>query len=113
MSFRLRQDFFFQILVLCPTSNLAKGVVVFLDMKRGRPRKFEVILTEREQVQLEQMRGSRTLPAGIVRRARGILLSAQGQSNQSIADQLKVSEPSVVLAKALLHRPAGRVVRFA
>lgn len=70
-------------------------MVVLLDMKRGRPQKFELILTEQERAQLEHMCASRTLPAGIVRRARGILLSAEGQSNQSIADELNVSVPSV------------------
>jgi transposase len=64
-------------------------------MKRGRPRKFELTLSSEERAQLEQMRGSRTLPAGVVRRARGILLSAKGVSNQSIARELKVSVPSV------------------
>ncbi|MDD2762798.1 MAG: IS630 family transposase [Opitutaceae bacterium] len=64
-------------------------------MKRGRPRKFELNLSSEEQAQLEQMSGARTLPAGIVRRARGILRSAKGESNQAIARQLKVSTPSV------------------
>lgn len=64
-------------------------------MKRGRPRKFEVELSREEQAQLEQMSASRTLPAGIVRRARGILLSADGANNQAIAHELKVSTASV------------------
>jgi putative transposase len=64
-------------------------------MKRGRPRNFELTLSNEERVQLEQMSGSRTLPAGIVRRAHGILLSADGKSNQAIAHELKVSTASV------------------
>jgi len=64
-------------------------------MKRGRPQKFELKLSSQERESLEQMSGSRSLPAGIVRRARGILLSADGQSNQAIARGLNVSEPSV------------------
>jgi transposase len=69
--------------------------IVLGGMKRGRPRKFELTLSNQERVQIEQMSGSRTLPAGIVRRARGILLSADGESNQSIARALKVSTASV------------------
>ena len=64
-------------------------------MKRGRPRKFELSLNATERASLEQMAGSRSLPAGIVRRARGILLSVEGVDNQTIARQLKVSVPSV------------------
>lgn len=64
-------------------------------MKRGRPRNFELTLSEAERLQLEQMRGSRSLPAGIVRRARGILLSAGGASNQAVARELGVSTASV------------------
>lgn len=64
-------------------------------MKRGRPQKFELKLSPQERENLEQMSGSRSLPAGIVRRARGILLSADGQSNQAIARGLNVSAPSV------------------
>jgi len=64
-------------------------------MKRGRPQKFELKLSSQERENLEQMSGSRSLPAGIVRRARGILLSADGQSNPTIARGLNVSVPSV------------------
>ncbi len=64
-------------------------------MKRGRPQKFELSLSTTERESLEQIRASRTLPAGLVRRAHGILLSADGESNQAIARQLKVSAPSV------------------
>src|ERR1041385_9051212 len=64
-------------------------------MKRGRPQKFALGLSARERESLEQMSTSRSLPAGIVRRARGILLSADGETNQAIARQLEVSEPSV------------------
>jgi len=64
-------------------------------MKKGRPQKFQLSLSAHERENLEQMSASRSLPAGIVRRARGILLSVDGQSNQAIARQLKVSTPSV------------------
>jgi transposase len=64
-------------------------------MQRGRPQKIELKLSSLERENLEQMSGSRSLPAGIVRRARGILLSADGQSNPEIARGLNVSPPSV------------------
>jgi len=64
-------------------------------MKRGRPPKYELCLSDVERGSLEQMGNSRSLPAGVVRRARAILLSAGGQSNADIARQLDVSLPSV------------------
>ncbi|HVP11004.1 MAG TPA: IS630 family transposase [Phycisphaerae bacterium] len=64
-------------------------------MNQGRPRKFELSLREYERENLVRRSGSRSLPAGIVRRARGILLSADGHSNLAIARQLKVSDPTV------------------
>ena len=64
-------------------------------MKRGRPRKFELKLTELEQQTLAQISRSRVEPAGLVRRAQGILLSNEGRTNEEIAAQLKVSGATV------------------
>jgi putative transposase len=64
-------------------------------MKRGRPKKFELSLTDHERACLEQIGRSRSTPAGLVRRARGICLSAEGRANDSIARQLGVSTPTV------------------
>jgi hypothetical protein len=47
-------------------------------MPRGRPSTFDLTLAEETRTQLEGVAGSRSLPAGLVRRARVILLSASG-----------------------------------
>ena len=64
-------------------------------MKRGRPPKFELKLTELERQTLEQISRSRVEPAGMVRRARGILWSSEGRTNEAIAAQLDVSSATV------------------
>jgi len=64
-------------------------------MKRGRPRKFELKLSELERQTLEQISRSRVEPAGLVRRARGILGSSEGRPNDEIAAQLNVSAATV------------------
>jgi transposase len=64
-------------------------------MKRGRPPKFELKLTELEQQTLKQISRSRVEPAGLVRRAQGILWSSEGRTNEEIAAQLNVSSPTV------------------
>jgi transposase len=64
-------------------------------MKRGRPPKFELKLTELERQTLAQIGRSRVEPAGLVRRARGILLSEAGGTNEAIAAKLNVSAPTV------------------
>lgn len=64
-------------------------------MITGRPRKFEIKLSRIERVELESIVKSRSLPAGLVRRADIILASAQGESNQSIAGRLKVNPVTV------------------
>src|SRR5258708_5185864 len=64
-------------------------------MNKGRPPKFELKLTERERQTLAQISRSRVEPAGLVRRARGILLSVEGRSNEAIAAELRVSSPTV------------------
>ena len=64
-------------------------------MKRGRPPKFELKLSGLERQTLEQIGRSRSEPAGLVRRARGILWSSEGQSNDAIAARLNVSAATV------------------
>lgn len=63
-------------------------------MGRGRP-KAELVLTAEQRQQLESIANSRSLPAGLVQRARIILLSASGKPNQQIARQLEL-RPSTV-----------------
>ena len=59
-------------------------------MKKGRPRKQEIKLNEMERTELQSLARSRALPAALVRRARMVLMSAEGQSNSAIAETLGV-----------------------
>jgi putative transposase len=63
-------------------------------MAMGRP-KAELVLTAGQREQLESLANSRSLPAGLVMRARIILLSAAGKTNQQIARQLRLSNATV------------------
>ncbi len=53
-------------------------------MPTGRPREFELTLTESERRALATAAHSRTLPYSHVRRAQIILRSAAGESNTEI-----------------------------
>jgi transposase/AraC-like DNA-binding protein len=64
-------------------------------MRSGRPRSFEIILSDSERAQLTALTQSRALPHGLVRRAQIILRSAAGDSNTAIAERLGVSVPLV------------------
>ena len=59
-------------------------------MAMGRP-KAALILTPEQREQLEGMVKSRSLPAGLVSRARIVLMSAAGKTNQEIARQLGIT----------------------
>lgn len=63
----------------------------------ARPKKQEIFLTDTERTELESIVRSRTSPHGLVRRAQIVLASAEGESNQSIARRLEVSNPTVCL----------------
>ena len=63
-------------------------------MALGRP-KAELILTSEQREQLNGMAASRSLPAGLVMRARIILMSAEGESNLAIATRLRLSQATV------------------
>jgi putative transposase len=63
-------------------------------MALGRP-KPPLVLTAEQREQLEAMAASRSLPHGLVRRVRIILLSAAGMSNGAIAAQLRVNQVTV------------------
>ena len=62
----------------------------------GRPN-LAVVLTAAEREQLEALTRSRSMPHSLVRRARIVLLSAAGLSNQAIAERCAVSPPTVSL----------------
>jgi homeodomain-containing protein len=63
-------------------------------MAKGRP-KAKLTLTVEQREQLESLSRSRSLPAGLVTRARIILLSAAGKTNQQIGRQLNMGQASV------------------
>jgi putative transposase len=63
-------------------------------MAMGRP-KAKLVLSAGQREQLESLANSRSLPAGLVTRARIILLSAAGKTNQQIARQLRLSNATV------------------
>ena len=63
-------------------------------MAMGRPKATLVLDSELRQ-QLESLANSRSLPAGLVRRAKIILLSASGKTNREIAPQLETSTNTV------------------
>ena len=63
-------------------------------MKTGRPR-IPLVLEREQLLELKNIAGSRSLPHGIVLRARIILLAADGNSNNHIAESLSMSKPSV------------------
>ncbi len=65
-------------------------------MAMGRP-KATLVLDSELREQLESLANSRSLPAGLVRRAKIILLSASGKTNREIAWQLKTSKVTVGL----------------
>jgi putative transposase len=63
-------------------------------MKTGRP-KSELVLSSEEREQLETLVRSRSLPAGLVRRAKIVLHAADGEGNSAIAKRLKLNEATV------------------
>ena len=63
-------------------------------MAMGRP-KATLVLDSELREQLESLANSRSLPAGPVRRAKIILLSASGKTNRKIAQQLETNENTV------------------
>src|SRR5260221_635048 len=65
-------------------------------MAMGRPKAVLVLDAELRE-QLESLANSRSLPAGLVRRAKIILLSASGKTNVEIARQLETSKVTVSL----------------
>jgi len=63
-------------------------------MRTGRP-KTELVLSQEERAQLQSFARSRSLPAALSNRARIILSSAEGESNSSIAERLKMTQATV------------------
>ena len=63
-------------------------------MITGRP-KAPLVLADEERLQLKAVAKSRSLPHGLVMRARLILLAADGLANTAIANKLDLSQQSV------------------
>ena len=63
-------------------------------MTRGRP-KAELVVADDERAQLKSFARSRSLPAALSARARIVLSSAEGETNSSIAERLKLSKATV------------------
>lgn len=63
-------------------------------MITGRP-KAPMLLSEQEQKQLKSIVSSRSLPAGIVSRARIVLMAAEGISNNQISEKIGLSPQAV------------------
>jgi transposase len=64
-------------------------------METGRPRLFEITLSDIEHTQLTEWAASRSLPHSLVQRSEAILLSAGGMSNRDIARQIGLSHAMV------------------
>ena len=62
----------------------------------ARPKKYKVTLTEEERAMLEGMLRKGTASARVLRRARTLLLAAEGYLRKEIAHVLGVSEPTVI-----------------
>ena len=63
-------------------------------MKTGRPKKA-LTLTDEARQDLDVLASSRSMPHGLVQRARIILLAADGRTNTAIAETLGLSKPTV------------------
>lgn len=63
-------------------------------MAMGRP-KAALVLDAEQREQLESLASSRSLPSGLVSRAKIVLLSASGKTNLEIAQQLEMTNATV------------------
>lgn len=64
-------------------------------MASGRPKLHEIVLTDNERHYLSSLARSHSLPYALVRRAKIVVMSAEGQTNTAIGKALEVSEPTV------------------
>lgn len=64
-------------------------------MRTGRPKTYTITLDVEQRAQLEAYARSRSLSHALVRRAKIVLLAADGLSNAAIAEKLDVSSPTI------------------
>lgn len=64
-------------------------------MRIGRPKTFTVTVSDDEREQLQRFARSRSLPHALVRRAKIVLMAAEGSTNTAIAKKLQISNPTV------------------
>lgn len=64
-------------------------------MTAGRPRSYSIQLNDDERAQLESFARSRSLPHALARRAKIILMVADGMSNSDVAAKLELSNPTI------------------
>ena len=64
-------------------------------MPAGRPKSYAVTLSDEQRSQLESFARSRSLPHALARRAKIILMAADGMANSAIAAKLEVSNPTI------------------
>lgn len=64
-------------------------------MRTGRPKIHTVTLSDDEREQLRPLAQSRSLPHALARRAKIILMAADGMANSAIAGKLEISNPTV------------------
>jgi putative transposase len=62
--------------------------------RTGRPMK-PLELSDGARAELESLARSRSLPSGLVRRARAVLLCADGLSNGAVADEVGLTRQTV------------------
>ncbi len=65
---------------------------------------IEFVVSELEREQLLSMSRSRSLPHSLVRRAKIVLMAAEGHTNQEIAVQCEVTSPAITHWKSVLSR---------
>src|SRR4030067_1513497 len=78
--------------------------IMEVPMRTGRPKKMNIVLTKEEREQLHSLAGSRSLPFGLVTRARIIMMTADGVSNKEIARNIGYSPYSVSRWRRRYHQ---------
>ena len=64
-------------------------------MRTGRPKSYTVKISDDEREQLQSFARSRSLPHALARRAKIVLMAADGMTNIHIAAKLDVSNPTI------------------